>query len=181
MHPGAHLGTGEASAIKQIAAGLNEVFAATRKARIRIALENTAGQGTCLGNRPEHFAGIYEKVRSHKRLGLCLDTAHFFASGFDIRSRKGWDAAIGEIDKSVGSDQILAFHLNDSKTQLGSRVDRHAHIGAGKIGKEAFRHIMNDQRFKNHPGCLETEKSEDLHEDIGNLQTLRSLIEQKGN
>jgi len=180
MHPGAHLGSGETAAIKQIAAGLNEVFAATRKARVRIALENTAGQGTCLGNRPEHFAGIYEKVRSPKRLGLCLDTAHFFAAGFDIRSRKGWDAAIGEIEKCVGSEQILAFHLNDSKTELGSRVDRHAHIGAGKIGKEAFRHIMNDQRFKNHPGCLETEKSEDLHEDIANLQTLRTLITKKG-
>jgi deoxyribonuclease-4 len=175
LHPGAHLGTGEAAGIKQIVAGLDEVFTTTRKSPVRIALENTAGQGTCLGSRLEHLGAIFERVKKSERLGVCLDTAHFFAAGYDIRTPKGWNAAIREAASLIGLKQILAFHLNDSKTGLGSRVDRHEHIGKGKIGKEAFRHIVNDARFKSHPGCLETPKSEDLHEDVRNLATLRSL------
>ena len=175
LHPGAHLGTGEAMGIKQIVAGLDEAFATTRKAPVRIALENTAGQGTCLGNRIAHLAAVFDGVRKPERLGVCLDTAHLFAAGYDIRTPKGWDAAIREVGSLLGLKQILAFHLNDSKTGLASRVDRHEHIGKGKIGKEAFRHIVNDARFKRHPGCLETPKSEDLHEDVQNLATLRSL------
>jgi deoxyribonuclease IV len=175
LHPGAHLGTGEAAGIKQIVAGLDEVFAATKKSPVRIALENTAGQGTCLGNRVEHLAAVFERVKRPERLGVCLDTAHFLAAGYDIRTPRGWNAAIGEVGSLIGRKQILAFHLNDSKTELGSRVDRHEHIGKGKIGKEAFRHIVNDARFRLHPGCLETPKSEDLHEDVSNLATLRSL------
>ncbi len=175
LHPGAHLGTGEAAGIEQIVAGLDEVCAATRNSPVRIALENTAGQGTCLGNRVEHLAAVFERVKKPKRLGLCLDTAHFLAAGYDIRTPKGWHAAIREVGSLIGLKQILAFHLNDSKTGLGSRVDRHEHIGKGKIGKRAFRHIVNDARFRLHPGCLETPKSEDLHEDVRNLATLRSL------
>ena len=175
LHPGAHLGTGETAGIKQMVAGLDEVFRATRKSRVRIALENTAGQGTCLGNRIEHLAAIFDRVKRPERLGICLDTAHFFAAGYDIRTPKGWNAAIGEVASLIGEKQILAFHLNDSKTDLGSRVDRHEHIGKGKIGKAGFRHIVNDPRFEDRPGCLETPKSEDLHEDVQNLATLRSL------
>jgi deoxyribonuclease IV len=177
LHPGAHLGAGEAAGIKQIVSGLDEVFAATRRSPVRIALENTAGQGTCLGNKIEHLAAVFDRVKKPERLGLCLDTAHFFAAGYDIRTPKGWNAAIREVASLVGVKQILAFHLNDSKTDLGSRVDRHEHIGKGKIGKEAFRHIVNDARFRKHPGCLETPKSEDLHEDVQNLATLRSLVD----
>jgi deoxyribonuclease-4 len=176
LHPGAHLGTGEAAGIKQIIAGLDEVLAATRKSPVRIALENTAGQGTCLGNKIAHLAAIFDGVKQPERLGVCLDTAHFLAAGYDIRTPKGWDAAIREVGSLIGLKQILAFHLNDSKTDLGSRVDRHEHIGKGKIGKAAFRHIVNDARFKRHPGCLETPKSDDLHEDVTNLATLRSLM-----
>jgi deoxyribonuclease-4 len=176
LHPGAHLGAGEAIGLKQIVAGLDEVFSATKQSPVRIALENTAGQGSCLGNQIAHHAAIFEKVRSPERLGVCLDTAHFFAAGYDIRTPQGWNAAIKEVVSLVGVKNILAFHLNDSKTELGSRVDRHAHIGQGKIGKEPFRHIVNDVRFKNHPGCLETPKSADMHEDIENLQVLRSLV-----
>jgi deoxyribonuclease-4 len=175
LHPGAHLGAGEAAGIKQIVVGLDEVFAATRQSPMRIALENTAGQGTCLGNKVEHLAAVFDGVNKPERLGLCLDTAHFFAAGYDIRTLKGWNAAIREVASLVGLKHILAFHLNDSKTDLGSRVDRHEHIGKGKIGKEAFRHIVNDARFEKHPGCLETPKSDDLHEDVENLATLRSL------
>jgi deoxyribonuclease IV len=177
MHPGAHLGAGEKSGFDQIVAGLNEVFRATKKSPVRIALENTAGQGSCLGAKLSDIAEIYDRVDRPERLAICLDTAHFFEAGYDIRTEKGWNAALKELDDSVGLDQVVAFHLNDSKTDLGSRVDRHAGIGQGKIGREAFRHIVNDSRFAKHPGCLETPKSKDLHEDVENLAILRSLVE----
>jgi deoxyribonuclease IV len=176
LHPGAHLGQGEAAGLKQTAAGLDEIFRATRKSRVRIALENTAGQGTCLGHRLEHLAAIYDLVKDAGRLGLCLDTAHLFAAGYDIRKPEGWDGVIDTVRKRIGIREILAFHLNDSKTELGSRVDRHAHIGQGKIGLAGFRRIVSDARFREHPGCLETPKSKDLHEDVENLTTLRSLV-----
>jgi deoxyribonuclease-4 len=176
LHPGAHLGAGEEKGIEKIVAGLNEVFRATKNSPVRIALENTAGQGTCLGCDIAHLAAIFDKVDQPTRLGVCLDTAHFFAAGYDIRTKKGWDAAINQVDELIGLKQVLAFHLNDSKTELGSRVDRHEHIGKGKIGRESFQHIVNDPRFKNHPGCLETPKSKDLHEDVENLAVLRSLL-----
>ncbi len=176
MHPGAHLGTGEENCLAQIVAGLNEAFAATKDSPVRIALENTAGQGSCLGHKISHLAAVFEKIKKPERLGVCLDTAHFFAAGYDIRTLQGWDAAIKEVESLIGLKNILAFHLNDSKTDLNSRVDRHEHIGRGKIGKEAFRHIVNDPRFKNTPGCLETPKSKDMHEDVENLATLRRLI-----
>ncbi len=170
MHPGAHLGSGETAALARVAAGLDEVFQATKSSAVRIALENTAGQGSCLGHAISHLASIYEQVKQPKRLGVCLDTAHLFAAGHDIRKPKGWNAAIAEVDSLIGLDRILAFHLNDSKTGLGSRVDRHAGIGQGKIGRQAFRHIVNDTRFRNLPGCLETPKSADLHEDVKCLE-----------
>jgi deoxyribonuclease-4 len=176
LHPGAHLGGGEEAGLDWVVNGLNQVFQATSNSQVRIALENTAGQGSCLGCRLQHLAAIYDRVDRPKRLGICLDTAHLLAAGYDIRTPKGWDAAMDEIERAAGLDQILAFHLNDSKTELGSRVDRHAHIGEGKIGLEAFRYIVNDPRFKIHPGCLETPKSDDLHEDVANLKVLRSLL-----
>jgi deoxyribonuclease-4 len=176
MHPGAHLGTGEEAGIRQIVAGLDEVFRATKKSSVRIALENTAGQGTCLGNRMEHLAAIYDRVAKPERLGVCLDTAHLFAAGYNIRAARGWNAVMKEVDALIGIKQVLAFHLNDSKTDLGSRVDRHAHIGEGKIGIEGFRHIVNDARFPERPGCLETPKGKDLKEDVENLRRLRALV-----
>jgi deoxyribonuclease-4 len=179
LHPGAHLGAGEAAGLKQIIAGLDEVLAATKTSPVRLALENTAGQGTCLGHQVAHLTAIFQRAKHPERLGLCLDTAHFFAAGYDIRTPKGWKAALREVDSQVGLKQVLAFHLNDSKTDLGSRVDRHADIGEGKLGLEAFRHIVNDPRFAKHPGCLETPKSDDLHEDIENLARLRSLVLQR--
>lgn len=176
MHPGAHLGAGEEACLKQIVSGLDEAFAATKDSPVRVALENTAGQGTCLGHKIQHLAAIYEGVKKPQRLGVCLDTAHFFEAGYDIRTPEGWNAAIKEVDSLLGTKEILAFHLNDSKTDLASRVDRHEHIGKGKIGKEAFRHIVNDARFKNTPGCLETPKGKEMLEDVENLATLRSLV-----
>ncbi len=175
LHPGAHLGAGERRGLSQIVSGLNEVLAATKKLTVRIALENTAGQGSCLGNKISHLATIFDEVDFPKRLGICLDTAHLFAAGYDIRTPKGWNRGIREVSSLVGLKQVLAFHLNDSKTELGSRVDRHEHIGKGKIGKEAFRFIVNDTRFRELPGCLETPKSGSLKEDVANLDLLRSL------
>jgi deoxyribonuclease-4 len=180
MHPGAHLGKGECAGLNQIVRGLNEVFAATRKSPVRIALENTAGQGTCLGYRLLHLAEIFAGVDCADRLGVCLDAAHLFAAGYDIRTPKGWDRAIGEVSSLIGVKQILAFHLNDSKTELGSRVDRHEHIGRGKIGDKAFRRVVNDPRFETLPGCIETPKSKSLKEDIENLATLRSYVSARG-
>jgi deoxyribonuclease-4 len=178
LHPGSHLGAGEEAGLKQIVAGLDEIFRETKKSPVRIALENTAGQGSNLGNQLEHLAAIYDGVQKPERLALCIDTAHLFAAGYDIRSAKIWNQTIGHLDSLIGHKQIAAFHLNDSKTDLSSRVDRHEHIGQGKIGLEGFRHIVNDPRFKNCPGCLETPKSEDLHEDVENLARLRSLVEE---
>lgn len=175
MHPGAHLGQGEERGIQYVVAGLDEVCRASGRSPVRIALEVTAGQGTCLGHRVAHLAAIYDRVKRPERLGVCLDTAHLFAAGYDIRSSRGWDAVLEEIDSLVGRREILACHLNDSKTDLGSRVDRHAHIGHGRLGLAAFRHIVTDPRFRDLPGCLETPKSADLHEDAENLAVLRKL------
>ena len=177
LHPGAHLGAGDDTGLQQIVAGLDEALRITKDSPVRIALENTAGQGTCLGHQIAHLAAIFDRVEQPQRLGVCLDTAHFLAAGYDVRTPAGWKKAIREVEELIGLKQILAFHLNDSKTDLGSRVDRHAGIGEGKIGREAFRHIVNDKRFKNLPGCLETPKSPDLHEDVQNLAILRSLVE----
>ncbi|HAV63393.1 MAG TPA: deoxyribonuclease IV [Verrucomicrobiales bacterium] len=175
LHPGAHLKAGEEAGIKQIGKGLDEVFRASAKSPVRIALENTAGQGTTIGGTLRHHAAIYAAVRKSDRLGLCLDTCHYYAAGYDVRTPKGWDAAIAEVEELLGLDQILAFHLNDSKGELGSHLDRHDHIGAGKIGKAGFKHIVRDARFTGTPASLETPKSDDLHEDIENLRVLREL------
>ncbi|MEI6566611.1 MAG: deoxyribonuclease IV [Verrucomicrobiota bacterium] len=175
LHPGAHLGSGESAGIEQAVRGLDEVFTSTTGCKVRIALENTAGQGSCLGHKLEHLGEIFSRSKHQDRLGVCLDTAHFFAAGYDIRTRAGWDDAIGAISDLVGPGNLLAFHINDSKTDLGSRVDRHSHIGEGKIGADAFRHVVGDTRFKDHPACLETPKSEDLVDDARNLMLLRSL------
>jgi deoxyribonuclease-4 len=151
MHPGSHLGAGDEVGIKQAVSGLDEVFTATNLSPVRIALENTAGQGTCLGHKIEHLAAIYDRVAQPQRLGICLDTAHLYASGYNIRAPKGWDKAIAQIESLIGLKQIVAFHLNDSKTDLGSRVDRHAHIGQGKIGLKGFRHLVNDRDLRTIP------------------------------
>jgi len=176
LHPGAHLGAGEEAGLEQIVLGLNEVLRATKSSPVRLALENTAGQGSCLGHQLSHLAAIYTRVGKPERLAICLDTAHLLEAGYDVRTPKGWDAAISEVDSLIGLEQVVALHLNDSRTALGSRVDRHAGIGRGQIGREAFGHIVNDPRFAKLPGCLETPKSADLREDVENLKVLRSLV-----
>ncbi len=176
MHPGAHMGAGEAAGLKKIARSLDAVFRATPRARVRIALETTAGQGTNLGYRFEHLAEIYQRVRKPMRLAVCVDTCHLFAAGYDIRTPRRYRQTMRELDRLVGCRQVVAFHLNDSKMPLGSRVDRHAHIGKGKIGLAGFRHVLRDRRWRRLPMVLETPKGEDLQEDVENLKVLRSLL-----
>lgn len=176
MHPGSHLKQGEEVGLQRVIEGLNEAFT-DLISPTRIALEITAGQGSCLGAKIEHLATIFNGVRQPERLGVCLDTAHLFAAGFDIRTPEGWNSVLSRLDALIGLQNLLAIHLNDSKVDLGSHVDRHEHIGKGKIGLEAFRIIVNDKQLKNTPGCLETPKSKDFHEDRGNLAILRSLVE----
>jgi len=176
MHPGAHLGTGEETGIAAVAGSLDEAFAATPGSPVKIALETTAGQGSCLGHRFEHLAGIIERVRANKRVAVCVDTCHLFAAGYDIRTSAGYETTMKQLVKVIGQKRIVAFHLNDSKKPLGSRVDRHEHIGQGHLGREPFRYVLNDPRWANLPAVLETPKSEDLHEDVENLRVLRSLL-----
>lgn len=177
LHPGAHLGAGEEIGLTKIVASIDEVLRKLPKLKTRIALETTAGQGSCLGHKFEQIAFIIDKVREPERLCVCLDTAHVFAAGYDIGGEAAIKKTFREFDRVIGLDRLAALHLNDSKTARGSRVDRHEHIGKGKIGLDAFRYIMRSPRFKKIPKVLETPKGKDLAEDVMNLKTLRSLME----
>jgi deoxyribonuclease-4 len=176
-HPGAHLGAGESEGIKTIAASLSEIHAACPGLRVKVALEITAGQGSCLGHRFEHIRDILEAASQSDRLRVCFDTQHAFAAGYEIRTRAGYERTFDEFDRIIGIGLLAAFHINDSKKELGSRVDRHEHIGKGCIGVEAFRRLLNDPRFWGIPMCLETPKGPDLKEDRENLALLRSLVD----
>ena len=179
LHPGAHLGAGEETGLDKIVESIDRVLSGLPEIKTRIALETTAGQGSCLGNKFEHLAYIISRAHEPKRLCVCLDTAHVFAAGYDIGSEASARKAFREFDRLIGLDQLVAIHLNDSKTVCGSRVDRHEHIGRGKIGLPAFRFIMRDRRFREIPKVLETPKSKDLREDVENLRTLRILAGEK--
>jgi deoxyribonuclease-4 len=176
LHPGAHLGAREEAGLEKIVASINRVFRKIPKVKTRIALETTAGQGSCLGHRFEQIACIIQNVREPERLCVCLDTAHVFAAGYDIGSEGGTKKTFREFDRVIGFDRLAAIHLNDSKTARGSRVDRHQHIGKGQIGLDAFRFIMRSRRFRKIPKVLETPKGKDLREDVANMKTLRGLL-----
>ena len=175
LHPGAHLGAGEEAGLEKIVKSIDRVLSSLPKIKTRLALETTAGQGSCLGNKFEHLAYIISRVLEPNRLCVCLDTAHVFAADYDIASDASVRKTFREFDRVVGLDRLVAIHLNDSKTLRGSRVDRHEHIGKGKIGLPAFRFIMRDRRFRNIPKVLETPKGKDLREDVVNLRTLHRL------
>jgi deoxyribonuclease-4 len=175
-HPGAHVGTGEAAGIKTIAKSLNEVHTACPGYNAKVTLEITAGQGSNLGYRFEQIASIIDATKQSDRVRVCFDTEHAFAAGYDIRTKEGYERTFDEFDDAIGIDLLAAFHLNDSKKEFNSRVDRHEHIGKGFIGVEAFRLLMNDERFWGLPMCLETPKGPDLKEDQENLTLLKSLI-----
>ena len=181
VHPGAHLGAGEEAGLEKVVESIDCVLPALPKIKTRIALETTAGQGSCLGNRFEQLAYVISRVREPERLCVCVDTAHLFAAGYDIRTESGIRKTLREFDRVIpqARNRLVAIHLNDSKAGCGSRVDRHEHIGKGRIGLDAFQFIMRDRRFCNIPKVLETPKGKDLREDVMNLKTLRRLAERR--
>jgi deoxyribonuclease-4 len=176
-HPGSHLGAGEDEGIKIVARSLNEVHQACPGYKVKVTLEITAGQGSNLGYRFDQIRNMIDATRESDRLRVCFDTEHAFAAGYDIRTKEGYERTFAEFDETIGLKVLAAFHLNDSKKEFNSRVDRHEHIGKGYIGVEAFRLLLNDKRFWDLPMCLETPKGPDLAEDRENLTLLRSLID----
>lgn len=178
MHPGASLDSTPEEGLQKIVVALDEVHERTAGYSCQLWLELTAGQGSCLGHRFEHLAWILENVRESDRLGVCVDTCHIFAAGYPLATSADYEQTIAELDRVIGLDRVRAFHTNDSKKPLGSRVDRHEHIGEGAIGIEAFRCLVNDPRFAKIPKYLETKKeSRDGEEmDAVNLRTLLGLV-----
>jgi len=184
LHPGTCTAGTEDDGLRLIAAALRDIFKQQARRRTLVLLEHTAGQGRSLGHRFEHLAAILDALDGSPRLGVCLDTCHLIASGYDIASEAGYDDTFASFDRLVGLDRLRAFHANDSKRPCGSRVDRHEHIGCGALGLEPFRRILHDRRFADLPMLIETEKSarsglahlvvEDPL-DRSNLDTLRAL------
>jgi deoxyribonuclease IV len=177
VHPGSHVGAGEEEGIKTIARSLDEVHQACPGYKTKVTLEITAGQGSNLGYRFDQIRKMIDATRESDRLRVCFDTEHAFAAGYDIRTKEGYERTFAEFDETIGLEVLAAFHLNDSKKEFNSRVDRHEHIGKGHIGIETFRFLLNDKRFWGLPMCLETPKGTDLAEDRENLTLLRSLID----
>jgi deoxyribonuclease IV len=184
LHPGCYTSGDHARGVSLTAEGLLMLFRERRRGKTMVLLENTAGQGTSLGATFEDIRQIIDQTKGHRRVGVCLDTCHLVAAGYDITSAAGYDRTFEQFDRTIGFDRLKVFHLNDSKKPLGSRVDRHAHIGEGFVGLEAFRRLVNDRRFQGLPMLLETPKSEGRPRgaievdplDERNLQTLRALV-----
>ena len=178
IHPGSHRDSGESQGLRRVAAALDEAHRQTSGARVQVLLEVTAGQGSNLGYRFEHLARILDLVGQPDRLGVCFDTCHAFAAGYPMGTGKEYSSTMLQLARAVGIEQVKAFHLNDSKRELGSRVDRHEHIGRGKLGLEPFRFLLNDSRFRRVPMYLETPKGRERGEDLDviNLRTLRGLV-----
>ena len=185
FHPGAHMKAGEEQGLETVAKALRRLLEETKDSQTIVCLETTAGTGTTLGYRFEHLAYLLEHVQiegQQERLGVCLDTCHVFAAGYDIRTPDVYRSTIEEFDSTVGIDNIKCFHLNDSKYELGKRGDRHTHIGEGEIGLEGFANFVNDPRWNGVPAHLETPKTEETDDgeeiemDPVNLETLRKLI-----
>jgi deoxyribonuclease-4 len=184
LHPGAYTVGSEAEGLSLIASALLDLLRDRKRGKTMVLLENTAGQGTTLGATFEQLASIIAKMNDHQRVGVCLDTCHLLASGYDICSPEGYASTVTQFGRLVGFERLKAFHMNDSKRPLGSRVDRHEHIGQGHLGLEPFRRIVNDRRFRDLPMLLETPKGEGKAGgpitidplDERNLTALRALI-----
>jgi deoxyribonuclease-4 len=176
MHPGAHLESGEKEGIKQIARSVDKLHQKTKGFKVKMCLETTAGQGSTIGSRFEQLAEIIDRVEESERLGVCYDTCHTFAAGYDIRTKKTYEETFKLFAQHIGVQKLKLIHLNDSLKDLGSRVDRHQHIGKGKIGLEGFRLLMNDKRWEKIPKILETPKEGGTAKDIENLKLLRNLV-----
>jgi deoxyribonuclease-4 len=176
IHPGSHGGCGEKIGIRRIISGLDAVFKNIRNREVSILLETTAGQGTSIGRRFEQLADIIAHSKNPERLGVCFDTCHVFAAGYDIRKRSGYEAVMDEFDRLVGLHKIRAFHLNDARGTVGSHLDRHAHIGKGGLGYAPFAMLLNDERFASVPMVLETPKGTGTRLDKRNLRILKDLM-----
>jgi deoxyribonuclease-4 len=177
MHPGSHVGSGVEAGLERFAANLDRALAKSGTSQVSVLIETTAGQGSSLGSTFEEIAAILTSSRFEGRLGVCFDTCHAFAAGYDIRTEASYQETFSRFDDLVGLDRLKFFHLNDSKKGLGSRVDRHEHIGKGALGLAGFRLLLNDPRFRHHPMVLETPKGKDLREDKENLNVLRFLLD----
>jgi len=176
LHPGSHLGQGELLGLGLVASNLKKLLKETKGYKVKVLLETTAGQGTNLGYKFTQLAQILELTGQPDRTGVCFDTCHAFSAGYELRTPEGYAQTWEEFDKTIDLNKLLAFHLNDSKTGLGSKKDRHEHIGQGELGLEPFRLLINDARFIKTPMVLETPKDPDLKQDVENLKVLRSLI-----
>ena len=176
FHPGSHVGSGEEPGMDRIAENMNQVLASVPDNTVTLCLETTAGQGSNLGYTFEQIATMMDRVEDKDHVGVCLDTCHIFAAGYAITDAKDYKKTIKQFNDTIGLDNLKIVHTNDSKTEFGSKKDRHEHIGEGHIGIEAFRNFVNDKRFKNIPFILETPKEKDLAEDVENLKKLRSLV-----
>jgi deoxyribonuclease-4 len=184
FHPGSHMGSGEETGLAKIATALKRLVMETAESApdTIICLETMAGQGTHLGYKFEHLASILEQAGPTDRLGVCFDTCHVFAAGYDLRTPEAYEETLAEFDRIVGLDYIKCFHFNDTKHELGSRKDRHEHIGQGHIGQAGFAHFVNDSRWADHPAHLETPKTEkddegnEIEMDIANIKALRNLV-----
>jgi deoxyribonuclease-4 len=178
LHPGSHTGAGEQLGIRRIAEALNRIHEETPEcADTLTCLEIMAGQGSVLGRRLEELRAVIDLVEDRARVGVCLDTCHAYAAGYDIRTPEGYAAFIREVDRWLGLEAVKVWHFNDSKGALGSNIDRHVHIGEGEIGEEGFRHILNDLRWDGVAMLLETPKDDTLAEDAMNLARLCALVE----
>ncbi len=175
LHPGAHGGEGEAAGICRVVSCLDEAFRMTEATRVRVLLETAAGQGTSIGHRFEHLRDIFGAVRQRRRLAVCFDTCHVHAAGYGLSSPEGYAETLAAFDRSVGLSKLAAIHVNDSKNPRGARLDRHEHIGQGRIGHKGFRYLMTDPRLAEIPKFLETPKDDSLDFDRKNLATLRRL------
>ncbi len=180
IHPGAHMGAGEEAGLRQVANSLRELLKRTKGCRVQAVLETTAGQGTALGHRFEHLALLLDQIGLPERTGVCLDTCHLFAAGYDIRTLADYHGVLRVFDQIVGMPSLKVIHVNDCKKELGCRVDRHEHIGKGTIGLEAFRYLVTDPRLRGIPMIIETPKDSDfVTADRRNLETLRGLAEEQ--
>lgn len=187
LHPGCYTSGDPEEGLQLIAQNLLALLRDRREGRTLILLEHTAGQGTSLGARFEELAAIIAHMDGHARVGICLDTCHLVASGYDLATESGYRATFRDFGRLVGFDRLKAFHLNDSKKPLGSRVDRHEHIGRGHVGLDAFRRLVNDRRFARLPMLLETPKGEgkptgpitEDPRDAENLATLKGLMRRR--
>ena len=178
MHPGSHVGSGEQEGLDRMVEALNRLGAEGAYEGVTVLLETTAGQGTNLGAKFEHLSYLIEQANTPDAFGVCIDTCHIFAAGYDIRTPETYAATMADFDRLVGYERIKAFHLNDALQPLGDHKDRHTAIGEGHIGLEGFRSVVNDPRLAHLPMVLETPKSADCHEDVENIARLRGLIAQ---